>query len=427
MEALEKIREFNFNSTHSKFISDTSKQVYKSIPCGEKHSLIREGDEIKVVLGKEPVSYNIDKIPFMLQFACSDKENECYRHQETDAIVCVSKDEMGEPETNKLYKISDDKVVNVEETKDIHTCTHQKMNDFKNGSATIYHKDPKKCGKIYEDSMEVCKNSGSKKCHKQVKLVTDFTDTCKLAAEDSIDMRMAAYPYKSNSDVEEMKRVTPKKDFESFLKIKSSWANSVRKNGKVIAPMQCDTLGAPCGFNKDVYYGQCTIINRDSQPVCKPIMDELELNNAKHWLDSHPIVKSKLKQEGTCKSSFKNLSVCKEFDENKKCIHTIQEYSVNESGSVCNNPYYKKEDTFVCQKNKHTFSGENEYDTHTFGNKIGLNDLRTKCLNMNKGFGVAFYEQENGESVCNILKEKPNGISTTTSGAASGSICLPYE
>ena len=426
MESIEKTREYSFKKNVYKFVGNTNKRVYKNIPCGEDHSLIREGDEIKIVPGKQEVSYEINNIPFMLHFSCSEKKSECYRHGETDAVVCVTKDKMSKPENNKLFKMSSDNVVDVKETKNMHTCIHQKMNDFENGSATIFHKDPEKCNKIYEKSVEICKTSGSQKCHEQVKLGTEFTSTCKLA-NDSVDKRMAAYPYTSDPDFEELKRITPKKDFEIMLKQKSSWTNSVRKNEKVIAPLQCDTLGAPCGFNNNMYYGQCAIVSKNSQPICKPILDEFDLKDAQNWIDSHPDVKELMKQEGKCKKEYKNFSVCKEFNDDGKCIHTIQEYEKNESGNTCNNPYYKKDDVFVCQKNKHTFSGENDYETHVFDTKMGLNDLRTKCLHMDKGFGVTFYDQQNGDSVCNVLLKKPDGIPTTTSGAINGSICIPHE
>tara|TARA_B100001989_G_scaffold252812_1_gene236367 strand:+ start:3173 stop:4453 length:1281 start_codon:yes stop_codon:yes gene_type:complete len=426
MESLRKIREYNLKSHPSKFVGGTNKRVYKNIHCGENHSLIREGDEIKIVSGKEDVSYEIDNIPFMLQFTCSDKKNECYRHEQTDSVVCVTKDKMSIPETKKLYKMSNDKVVDFEETKNMYVCTHQKMQDFENGSATVFHKNPEKCKKIFDESMKTCKNSDSQKCHEQVKLATELTDTCKLS-KDSFDTRMAAYPYTSNPDFDELNRITPKKDFEIMLKDKSSWAESVRKDEKVIAPLQCDTLGAPCGLNHNMYHGQCAVISKNSRPVCKPILDEFDLKDAQNWIDSHPDIKARMKQEGLCKKEFKNFSICKEFNDHGKCIHTIQEYSEYGSGPVCDNPYYKKDDVFVCQKNKHTFSGENEYDTHVFDTKMGLNDLKTKCLNMDKGFGVTFYDQENGDSVCNVLKQKPDGVATTSSAAVSGSVCTPLD
>lgn len=426
MESLTKIREYNLKPHDSKFVGGTNNRTYKNIPCGENHSLIRENDEIRIVSGKEDVSYSIDDIPFMLQFTCSDKKSECYRHAQTDSVICVSKEQTNIPESNKLFKMSKDTIVDVEETKNMYTCTHQKMQDFENGSATVFHKNPEKCKQIFDKSMKTCKKSGSSKCYEQVKLGTELTNTCVLS-KDSFDKRMAAYPYMSNPDFEELKRTTPKKDFDIMLKDKSSWAESVRKDEKVIAPLQCDTLGAPCGLNNNMYHGQCASISKNSQPVCKPILDEFDLKDAQNWVDSHPDVKARMKQDGLCKKEFKNFSICKEFDDYGKCIHTVQEYSEHGSGSLCDNPYYKKDDAFVCQKNKHTFSGENEYDTHVFDTKMGLNDLKTKCLHMDKGFGIAFYSQENGESVCNVLKQKPDGVATITSAAVSGSVCTPLE
>lgn len=427
MDALKKIREDDLNSFATNFVGGTRKRKFNSIPCGKDNSLIREGDEIRIVEGQEDVSYTIDRIPFELQFSCSEKKDACYKHEESESIVCLTKAEQN-IETGKLYKLSYDKPVELKETDGLHMCMHQEMKDFVQGSSTIFHKDATKCKKLYDDAMNTCETSGSNDCHKQVKLITKTVDTCNLS-KDNFSKRLAAFPYTSNPDFEEFSRITPKKDFKIIMDNKSEWANSVRNGEQIVAPATCTTLGAACGLNNDVYYGQCVnIVDGTTQAVCKPILNEFDLKDARNWMDSRPEIKEAMKNELSCGlSTYKNFDICREFNDSGKCIHTVQRYEASSSGDICDNPYYKKDNKYVCIDNKHALSGENEFETHIIDEKMGFNDLRTWCLAEDKGNGVIFTEENDGKRVCNILLDKAVGNPINDLNTFNGAVCLPMD
>jgi hypothetical protein len=349
MESLKKTRNDDFGSPLSSLIGGTNKRKYKHISCGDSNSLIREGNEIIIAPGQQEISYNIEDTPFLLQFACTEDKDACYKHDESDAIICLSKDKQ-DVKTGNMYKIAKDKRVDIKETNNLNLCFHQEMQDFANGSASVFHKDLKTCTELYEKAFKTCSISGSKKCKSQIKKISSIEKTCKLTT-DNIDERMAGFPYTADSDYNELKRTTPSKQFDLMLDDRSFWAKTVEHNGKRIGPSQCKVLGEPCGLNNDVYYGQCVIVRENTAPICKPILDEFTQKDANNWVDDHPEIKKNMENEAKCGSTHKNFGICREFNEYHQCLHTIQEYTTNESGEKCSNPYYAKKDNYNCQYN----------------------------------------------------------------------------
>ena len=428
MEPLKDLRESNLENVKDGFIGGTSKQKFNVIHCGPSHSLVREGSDIRVVPGKESVSYEITDVPFELDFMCSSEKQKCYEHEDTKSIVCVSKSEQKVPD-KKLYKMSKDKVVDFASTNEMNMCYHQEMRQFPNGTATVFHKDPVQCGKITNDTEKVCKESGSSKCDNQIHVVTNVYEKCTLIP-NNFSERMAAFPYTSQPDYEALVRKIDKKKFDTILKTKSKWAQSVvldsdKENKTIIAPTPCEELGNPCGYNQDKYHGQCVSIKANSDPVCRPILNEEDLKDAQLWMESHSETKKIMKKSKHCGNEYKNFEVCDEFDNNGLCIHTVTRYNNIETGQICNNPYYKTTEQYLCQTNKQDFSSENETETHYFNEKLGNKDLKTKCLSLDKGFGVSFYQDEN-QNICNVLQKELTGDKVSISSSKNGSVCLPF-
>lgn len=425
MQSLAKTRARDFDSKLSSFIGGVSKQQYNAIECGSDESLIRDGEDIRVVKGKQNVSYEIENVPMNLDFACSSKTDKCYEHADSDSVVCLSKSG-SKSMTGKLFKQAQDKPVEFSKTNGLNMCMHKEMNEFENGYATIFHSDIEKCDSIYRDALETCIESGSTNCKKQLKKTTSLEKVCETVP-DNFRESMASLPYTSEVDLQETKRNMTRKEYDTMLDQKSEWANTrFTENGKAMRPLPCEVLGAPCGSDGNSYYGQCVVIRKDTQPVCRPILNEFDLKDANNWLESFPSIKDKMKNNKECGPEFKDLSICNTFNENGQCIYTIKEYEEKESGSICNNPYYKTSSEFACYHNKQTFSGEVETEDYTYGQKLGHHELKSMCLHKDIGNGVIFLENQLGESVCKVLKNKPSGNLVHDANAVYGSVCIPH-
>tara|TARA_A100001015_G_scaffold316676_1_gene431657 strand:+ start:7656 stop:8876 length:1221 start_codon:yes stop_codon:yes gene_type:complete len=399
------ISDLNNNNSKGKIRGEEIEIYHKS--CGDDHSIIQEGDIVKIVNGNVGTGFKIDNIPSKILFECDTANNACYKRPDS-TIVCYTQ------KSSNIRGIeersSNDVKVDTVNTDNI--CYHHKDEHF--GWTTVLHEDGKACN--------------SKKKSDDVIIVKKNASACILNPKPELDAHMSAFPYWSEEEIQRKLNEYTDEEKKLVMEQASEWAKLVYKNGKAFIPKPCENIGELCGFDSsnDSYNGQCILIKDGTSPVCRSFQESFySINNDEDLINADKYLE--LNQE----QKFSKTDYCKEKSDDGVCKNTVLETNTVRFGDICENPYFEKNKTYTCYYNRHDIDSEKTIyssKTHNFLTPhMDEESLHLSCIDKDKGYGFVTQVKKDGESLCLVLDEPNNGNIEVKDGIKRGSVCIPYE
>ena len=375
--------------------------------CGSNHSIVQEGDIVKIVNGDVGTGFKIENIPAKILFECDNANNSaCYKRPDS-TIVCYSK------ENSKIREMEDhaSKDVKVDNVNTDNICYYYEDKHF--GWSTVLHEYGKSCN--LENTSD------------DVVVVKKKVSACMLKSKPDIDTYMTAFPYWSEDEIQiKMKEYTDKEQEKVTVKA-SEWARLRYQNGKASIPKPCKKLGDLCGFdyNSETYNGQCVLIKNGKTPVCRPFQKSFySINKDEDIINADKYLELKKDQK------FSKIDYCKEMSDGV-CKNTVSKTNTVRFGDVCENPYFEKYKTYTCHYNRHDVESEKDKTiysskTHNFlTENMNEENLHLSCIDKDRGYGFVTQVKEDGESRCIVLESASTGNVKILDDMKRGSVCIP--